>query len=378
MKKGSRKRVSEVAGLDLGDKTSELCVLGEDAEILEESRLSTTEEGIRRRFAHVPKMRVAIEAGTHSPWVSRLLEELGHEVIVANPRKLRLVYSNKRKCDRADALYLARLARMDPKLLAPVRHRKEKGQADLALLRSREVLVQTRTRLINHVRGMVKSMGGRLPKGSARSFGSHLADAVPVRLRTALGPVLKTIDEVTERIKAYDRKIEEMANRSYPETARLRQVRGVGALTALAFVLTLEDPARFERSRTVGAYLGLVPGRDSSGESDPQRRITKEGDMYLRKTLVQSAHYLMGPFGEDCDLRRHGERIAERGGKNGKKRATVAVARKLSILLHHLWRSGEEYDPLHNASRQDRSKAVAAGAQLEAASSLMALKKAAK
>jgi transposase len=134
----------------------------------------------------------------------------------------------------------------------------------------------------------------------------------------------------------------------------LRQVEGVGALTALTFVLTLEDPHRFEKSRSVGAYLGLVPGKDQSGDRDPQKRISKEGDEMLRKLLVGSAHYVLGPFGSDSDLRRHGEKIASRGGKNAKKRAAVAVARKLSVLLHRLWVSGDVYDPFHNARRRAR------------------------
>jgi len=359
MKKDSRSLMTEVAGLDLGDKYSQLCVLGMDGEIVEENRLRTTEEGIRRRFAHVPRMRIALEAGTHSPWASRLLKELGHEVLVANPRKLRLVYRNKRKNDRVDAAYLARLARMDPKLLAPLQHRGKAAQADLAVLRSREALVRTRTRLVNHVRGVIKSMGERMPKGSAASVGGHLVKSIPETLRTALAPILKTLDEVTARIKAYDKEIAAMARRGYPEAVRLTQVQGVGALTALAYILTLEDPSRFKKSRTVGAYLGMIPGSDSSGESDPQKRITKEGDAFVRKLLVQCAHYILGPFGPDCDLRRHGERIAQRGGKNGKKRARVAVARKLGVLLHHLWATGEKYEPLHGVSH--KPKLVTAG-----------------
>jgi transposase len=352
MKKGTRRAVSEVAGLDLGDKYSQLCVLdAQSGEVIEESRLRTTEEGIRRRFGHCPRMRIALEAGTHSPWVSRLLKELGLEVLVANPRKLRLVYENRRKDDRVDAAYLARLARMDPKLLAPLRHRGKTAQADLAVLRSRDALVQTRTRLVNHLRGVVKSLGGRMPKGPAESCNGRLAGSIPEPLRAALDPVLKTLGELTARIREYDKQIEAMARKKYPETARLTQVRGVGALTALAFVLTLEDPHRFKRSRTVGAYLGMVPGRDNSGETERRRHITKEGDAYVRWLLVQCAHYILGPFGTECDLRRYGERISQRGGKNGKKRACVAVGRKLGILLHRLWVSGEEYAPLHGTSK---------------------------
>jgi transposase len=204
---------------------------------------------------------------------------------------------------------------------------------------------------VNHVRGAVKSFGARLPKCPARSFHKNAAKHIPEALMPALGPILEQIGSLTERIRDYERKLETIAKARYPETELLRQVEGVGTLTALTFVLTLEDPYRFERSRSVGAYLGLVPARDQSGDRDPQRRISKEGDEMLRRLLVGSAHYILGPFGSDSDLRRHGEKIASRGGKNSKKRAVVAVARKLSVLLHSLWVSAEVYDPLYNTRR---------------------------
>ena len=164
---------------------------------------------------------------------------------------------------------------------------------------------------------------------------------------------MEQIGSLTERIRDYDRKLQTIANERYPqETELLRQVEGIGPLTALTFVLTLEDPYRFEKSRSVGAYLGLVPATARSGDRDPQKHISKEGDEMLRKLLVSSAHYILGPFGSDSDLRRHGEKIASRGAKNAKKRAAVAVARKLSVLLHRLWVTGEVYDPLHNAHRR--------------------------
>jgi transposase len=221
----------------------------------------------------------------------------------------------------------------------------------MALIRSREALVSTRTQLVNHVRGAVKSFGARLPKCPARSFHNKASEHIPEALLPALGPILKTIGSLTERIREYDRKLEEISKESYPETDLLRQVEGIGPLTALTFVLTLEDPYRFEKSRSVGAYLGLVPATDQSGDRDPQKRISKEGDEMLRKLLVGSAHYILGPFGSDSDLRRHGQKIASRGGKNAKKRAAVAVARKLSVLLHSLWVSGEIYEPLRNTHR---------------------------
>jgi transposase len=274
------------AGLDLGDNYSYLCLLDTDSgEVIEEGRVRTTPEALRRRFASErPPMRMAIEAGTHSPWVSRLLEECGHEVLVANARKIRLIYANKQKTDQIDAENLARLARVDPKLLYPLKHRGEESQAHIALIRSREALVSARTQLVNHVRGTVKSFGGRSPKGPARSFHNKAAEHIPEALLPALGPILEQIGSLTERIRDYDRKLEEISKEHYPETELLRQVEGVGPLTALTFVLTIEDPYRFEKSRSVGAYsLGLVPGRDQSGDSDPrEKRISKEGEEMLR------------------------------------------------------------------------------------------------
>jgi transposase len=341
--------------LDLGDRYSYLCFLDtQSGEVIEEGRLRTTPEALRRRFCSEQwPLRIAIEAGTHSPWVSRLLEqECGHEVLVANPRKTRLIYTNRRKTDEIDAENLARLARLDPKLLYPLKHRGEHSQAHLAIIRSREALVSARTQLVNHVRGAVKSFGSRLPKCPARSFHNKAPEHIPEALWPALGPILETIGSLTERIREYDRQLEAICQEHYPETETLRQVEGVGVLTALTFVLTLEDPYRFEKSRMVGAYLGLVPARDQSGDRDPQKRISKEGDEMLRRLLVSSAHYILGPFGSDSDLRGHGEKIASRGAKNSKKRAVVAVARKLSVLLHRLWVTGEAYDPLYNIHRR--------------------------
>lgn len=353
MSDGSKEHPHMTAGLDIGDKHSYLCLLDTaSGEVMEEGRMRTTPEAFRRRFSSEQPMRIAIEAGTHSPWVSRLLKECGHEVLVANARKLRLIYANKRKTDEIDAENLARLARLDPKLLYPLQHRGENAQAHMAIIRSRQALVGCRTQLVNHVRGAVKSFGRRLPKCPARSFHKRAAEHIPEALLAALEPVLEQIGSLTERIREYERQLETISKESYPETDLLRQVEGIGPLTALTFVLTLEDPYRFERSRSVGAYLGLVPATDQSGDRDPQRRISKEGDEMLRKLLVGSAHYILGPFGSDSDLRRHGEKIASRGGKNAKKRAVVAVARKLSVLLHRLWISGEVYDPLYNANRR--------------------------
>jgi transposase len=347
------------AGIDLGDRYTHVCLLDtENGEVIEESRIPTSPKALKRRFSGTVPMRIAIETGTHSPWVSRLLQECGHHILVANARKVRLIYGEGRKNDKIDAEKLARLARLDPKLLSPIQHRGEDSQAHLTLLRSRDALVGARTKLINHIRGAVKSFGGRLPKCTAESFHNKVAEHLPQELRPALEPVLETIASLSQRIGEYDRMLENVAEEIYPETKLLRQVHGVGVLSALAFVLTLEDPSRFAKSREVGSYLGLVPATDQSGKSDPEKHISKHGNKMMRRLLVSSAHYILGPFGEDSDLRRHGEKIAQRGGKNAKKRAVVAVARKLSVLLHRLWVTAEVYEPLYDASRRRGSQAA--------------------
>ena len=335
-------------GLDLGDRSSWYCVLDEAGEVLLERKLATTPKAMKEVFGGMPRSRIALETGMHSPWVSRLLSELGHEVIVAHARNVRLIGESRRKDDRFDARTLARLARIDPDLLGPVRHRSRKAQADLTVIRARAGLVRARTSLINTARGLTKSYGERLRGCSPRKMNRELAEGLSPELQSALQPLLEEIESLSERIREYKERVQQIAQERYPEVARLEQVKGVGTLIALTYVLTLEDPERFRKSRDVGCYLGLRPGRRNSGQSEPQLHISKEGDPYLRTLMVQSAHHILGPFGADSDLRRWGLRLAERGGKNAKKRAVVAVARKLAILLHRLWVSGEAYEPLRN------------------------------
>lgn len=294
----------------------------------------------------------------HSPWVSRVLSELGHEVIVAHARTVRLIGESRKKDDRLDARTLARLARIDPQLLCPVKHRSAKAQADLTVIRARAGLVRARTALVNTARGLAKSYGERLRGCNVRNMNPEKAKGLSAELQRALEPLLAGIESLSERIREYNQRIEQLAQQSYPQVALLKQVKGVGTLIALTFLLTLEDAHRFRKSRDVGCYLGLQPGRRNSGQSEPQMHISKEGDPYLRTLLVQGAQHILGPFGIDCDLRRWGLKLAERGGRNGKKRAIVATARKLAVLLHHLWVSGEVYEPLHNS--QQSSLALAA------------------
>jgi transposase len=336
-------------GVDLGDQWSHYCILGLEGETLAEGQLRTTPADVAEFFEALNAARVVVEVGTHSAWVQEVICSYGHEVVVANPRLMEGSKRRKRKSDRIDANKLARLGRVDPQSLHPIQHRSREVRQDLVVLRARDALVAARTELINATRGLVKSMGTRLPKCSSPSFAQKVEEAVPVEIREALLPLMRITAALSDGIQGYDEKIEKLASEKYGHTALLRQVKGVGPITSLAYVLTLEKPERFATSRDVGPYLGLVPKQEDSGESQPQLGISKTGDTMVRKLLVGSAQYILGPFGPDTDLRRYGLRLCERGGKNAKKRAAVAVARKLAVLLHCLWVSGEVYEPLRNA-----------------------------
>lgn len=359
-KSTAAKGIAYFIGIDLGDKKSNYCFMGRGEEFLAEDQLPTTQEAFAAYFKAIPRSRIALEVGTHSPWVSNLLEGLGHEVYVANPRKMESIKKNKRKNDKTDARTLTRLVRADPQLLHPIRHRGIQAREDLILLRARDALVGTRTDLINCVRGLVKSVGGRVPKCSSESFARRAEAAIPQSILETLLPIVEQIAAMTAQIRKLDGQVKKVSDEKYPETALLKQVVGVGDLTSLAFVLTLENPERFGKSREVGPYVGLVPKQDDSGESSKQLRITKAGDMMVRKLLTGSSQYILGPFGPDTDLRRFGLKLAARGGKNAKKRAVTAVARKLAVLLHRLWVTAEEYEPLRNTRLQEEALAAVA------------------
>jgi len=347
-------RNARVIGLDQGDRFSHLCVLNAEGAVVLRDRVRTTREAYRRRFAAWPGCRVVLEVGTHSPWSSRLLGELGLEVVVANPRRVKLISQAERKTDRVDAETLARLGRVDPQLLAPIRHGSEAMQRDRASLRLREGLVRSRTRLIQQARGVCKALGAPLPACSAGSFARRMKNAAELALVPGMARFIEEIEQLCAAIRAFDRDVEHACAQRHPVTAQLRQVAGVGPITALAYVVTLEDPTRFAKSREVGPFLGLVPRAHSSGERQPELGIPHRGDVLLRRCLVQAAHYVLGPFGPDTELRRVGLAIAARGGQRAKKRAVIAVARRLAVLLHRLWVTGETYQPIgyrHRAAR---------------------------
>jgi len=333
-------------GLDVSDRTAIAIVLDQAGAVVQECKLMCRPEVMRQFCADHPGARVALEVGTHAQWIHRIATKCGCEVILANSRRLALISQNQRKNDRNDAKLLAELARVAPHLLHPVPPRSDEALAVRAMLRARDNLVRSRSRLIQSVRALVKPFGTRLPACSAPAFAKKVAPYVPEALSAAVEPLLAVIAHLNLRIAGFDREVANVCAERFPVTDRLRQVRGVGPVTALSFVVAIGDPARFLSGRSVGAFFGLVPAQDESGSTSRQLRISKAGDPMVRRLLVSCAHYILGRFGTDCDLRRYGLAIHERGGRNAKKRAVVAVARKLAVVLHRLWTSGNDYQPL--------------------------------
>lgn len=337
-------------GVDLGDTKHHVCVIDQAGKTLSERTVPNTREALLELAAEYPGARVAIEAGTHSPWIGELLAQEGLEVLVANARKLRAVYENERKCDRLDARILAKIARLDPGLLSPIRHISQEAMADRMALGNRDRLVGHRRALVQSVRSSVKSLGHRVAACSAEAFPRRVRETLTggrgADLLASVEPVLSAIESMGRSIAELDRQIETLAREKHPAAAKLRQVPGVGPVTSLAFVLAVEDPARIAATRDIGAYFGIVPRRDQSGNSDRALGISKAGNAYVRTLLVQCAQHILGPHGPDSDLRRFGLRLAERGGKGAKKKAIVAVARKLAVVMLSLWKSGEDYRPL--------------------------------
>jgi transposase len=328
-------------------------------------RLSGELPKLKRHWAQVAQegtLRICYEASGAGFALQRTVQAWGYHCEVIAPPLIPTKPGQQRNHDRYEAVQLARLYRAGELTVVRVPSESEERIRDLVrcretlqreLLKSRHYLLKSLARrglLINHVRGAVKATGYRLPASSAVSFARMADPAIPPELQPALSSLLLTVATVTDQIRTVDHQLESLARTRYPETLRLRQVGGVGLLIALGFVLTVEDPARFGKSREIGPSLGLCPRQADSGRYEPELRISKRGDALLRRLLVSVAQYILGPFGPDCTLRRKGLALAGRGGKNAKKRAVIATARRLAVLLHRLWASGATYEPNRQAA----------------------------
>lgn len=355
-------------GVDLGDKKHFVCVTDKDGTILKEFSITNDRPALRELCQEFPKGSVALEVGTHSPWISRFLAAEGMEVTVANARKLRAIYQNDRKCDELDARMLAKLLRVDRDLLSPIEHGTEQAQKDLVAIKIRDSLVRQRVHIIATVRGVIKSLGLRIPSTSTESF--HLkAESFLTEhpeYESAITPALRSIKSLTEQIRVYEKQIQKAAKDHHPQAIRLQQIPSIGPITSMAFVLSIGDPKRFEDPRDIGAYLGLVPRRDQSGGTDKQLPISKAGNRYLRCLLVQCAQYLLGHFGPECALREQGLLLAARGGKAAKKKAVIAIARKLAVMMMAMWQKGTDYKPFPEGKK---SKPALAASKPASASS---------
>jgi transposase len=334
-------------GMDLGIRRTSFCVLAPSGDRIQEGRLKTSKPDMLAFLAAQPPSRVVLEASGPCRWIAEIAESCGHEVIVANPREFRLICESHRKSDRNDARILADFGQIRPQLLHPLKLRGTKCQFARSTLAARAHAVRQRTLIINLIRAEVRNLGESIDC-SAAAFHKLAPAYIPEQLRPVLEPLLEVLRVLSEAVAKYDREVDRLCETEFPETALLTQVSGVGPNTALCFVATIEDPARFPRSRDVGAYVGLVSKSRASGASNPELRISKRGDKHLRKLLVNAATYVCGPRGEDSDLKRFAQRIADRGGQAAKAKARIAVARKLAVLLHRLLVTTEVYEPLRN------------------------------
>ncbi len=345
--RSSRNVKSKVTfGIDVSDRKNEVCIICSDTkDVIKRVKVGNTPPDIVEFFSQWPASPVALEVGCHSPWLNDVLSELGHDPAVANPRQVALITRSLRKTDKHDAEMLARLLCADRRLLRTIQHRKRSTRLDLTLLRTRNQLVRTRTALVGSIRGTVKSYGGRIRSMDAAVFHNQAAQDIPRDVLPQVEALLEVLRTVAEQIKSADREVTRLCREKYPETMLLRQIPRVGEITSLTFVLTIEDPERFEKSADVGAYAGLTPRRADSGDRSPELSITKAGDRELRRLLVQCAHQIIGKLGPPSDLKDWGLALAARGKKQAKKKAVVAVARKLVVLMHRLWVTGEVYRP---------------------------------
>lgn len=332
-------------GIDLACKVSKFCVVGADGKLRFRGSVGTTREELEATFESMVPAVIAIEAGSVSRLVDDVLSAQGHYVVVANPRKVAAISKNNKKCDEEDAELLARLVRVDPTLLSPIEHRTATAHEGLAMVRARDLCVRTRTAHMNSVRGMAKVFGLKLPSCDADAFAERIGKAVKEHpMYELFAPMVDLVGNLTKTILGFDKKLDVFAAKYMPRAKILQEIPGVGPVTAVAFALAVDNPERFPNQRAIGAYFGLVPRRDQSGEVDKRLGITKAGDPLIRRLLTQCAHVILQARNRDCDLKRFGERLINAGSTN-KKRAVTAVARKLAVQMLRVLQTGEPHDP---------------------------------
>lgn len=348
-------------GADVSDRTTKICVMtkaeGGERRIVVETTCATTKAGFEEALSKFDRSwPVVFETGTHCRWMDRLFKEMGFKTIVGNPGKIPSITKSNTKNDRNDARELARLAIADPAMLHPVFLRDEVYQQMLRFHHSRNMLISQRTQTINQIRGFAKSMGHRIECSSTEKFHELSKADWPRELEECAWPLMGVLKTVNLKIKAYDRLIERLAERPEfkPMVERVRVVYGVGVIGSTVFVAAIGGrPDRFDHTRDIGAYLGMIPKQDQSGDDDKQLHITHAGADIVRATLVECAGVVMMSNAKDTDLKLKGLRIAMHGGGIAKKKAKVAVARALAVTMLAMLKDPErEYVPLSEEGRK--------------------------
>ena len=328
-------------GADVSDKKTQICVMNKNPDgkrvVIIETSCATTKEGFLERFSKFDRSwPVVFETGTHCRWMDKLFREMGFKTIIANPSKVPSITKSNTKNDRNDARELARLAIADPEMLHPIKLRDEVFQQMLRLHHSRNLLIAQRTQLTNQIRGFAKSMGYRIEKCSTWRFHKLNKSQWPSMLEAVAWPLIDVLETIDLKFKAYDAAIQELSEQ--PEfksmVDRVRNVYGVGIIGSTVFIAAIGgDPNRFEHSRDIGPFLGLVPSQDQSGDVDKQLHLTKAGSNIARRTLTECAGVILMSKAPETDLKLKGLRIAIRGGKIAKKKAKLAVARCLAVTM---------------------------------------------
>ena len=339
-----------VIGIDIGNEGSSVCCLDPStSEVIGEKRIATTKEGITEYLDEFDQpCQVVMEATTHSPWISELVEELGHEAIVSSPHAISKLFRHKKRTDETDAENLARVCAFDRALLAPIYHRSPQERMDFAIIQARDHLVKTRTKLVNFIRGKARSCGCPIAGVTAKKF-SPAEEQLSPELQETLGPVFEILPQINQGIKDLEKMAAEVSEERYPVTELLRTVPGVGPLASLSYVLTIGSPDRFDSKGAVARYLGLAPKIDRSEKREKFDDFSTSHKI-TRQHLIEAANYHLWINPAGSQLKEAGQRLKERRGQYGTGIAQFATARKLAELLYVLWRDGQEYLPYPMAS----------------------------
>jgi transposase len=332
----------ENIGIDVHKRESQICILSAEGELIEQ-RIHTDRERFTEVLGKRPRARILIEASTESEWVARCLEGLGHEVVVADPNFASMYATRSRrvKTDRRDARTLAEACQLGAYRRA---HRTSDERRHMkAQLAVREVMVRTRAKYISLIQALLGREGWRVGTGSSARFGARV-DKLELRegLKAEVAPLLELMTHLNEQIERADTAMEEVSHTD-AQMDRLLTMPSIGPVTAAAFVATIDDAKRFGGAHQVQAYLGLVPSEMSSGEKQRRGRITKVGNARVRWLLVQAAISTIRLRKPQTQvLRLWAERIAVR---RGKRRAAVALARRIAGILYAMMRDGTRYVP---------------------------------